>query len=267
MYLHLLNKTQYHASPKTIEYREATKHCHTPTLHSTDGDSFYDMTFSLGKSEGQGIIRCLFPANTTAHQNIARDVIIAKLPIPHVLRSQLTATDKLDIGKVYTSADVYEIPDVSLITESLLASISSELKAKSINCDLELYETISLAKKDGLPPPVAGIVVVAVGLTPEDEPTKIKDYNAWYDEEHMPRLAGVEGWRQGTRYKLVRRSGASGYAAPYLAVHYYETKNGLGGSAWKATIMSDWTRRIDGYMLRPPHRRVWELVGSTQSET
>lgn len=218
----------------------------------------------MGKSEGQGIIRCLFPTSTMSHQNIARDVIIAKLP--QTLVSQLTATDELDRAKVYALADVYEIQDVSLITESLLTSLSSELKDKHIHCDVELYETISLAKKDGIAPPAAGIVVVAVGLTPEDEPMKIKDYNAWYNEEHLPRLAAVAGWRQGTRYKLVRRSGASEYAAPYLAVHHYESKNGLGGSAWKATIMSDWTKRIDGYMLRPPHRRVWKLVDSTKNQ-
>ena len=51
-------------------------------------------------------------------------------------------------------------------------------------------------------------------------------FNAWYDEEHMPRLAAIPGFLSGARYQAIRG------APKYLAMYELEDHNVLRSAAF-----------------------------------
>jgi hypothetical protein len=99
-------------------------------------------------------------------------------------------------------------------------------------------------------------VMVCVAITPKDA----GDYSKWYEEEHQGMITKVPGWRKSERYELAKAFGTQTGAAPFLAVHIYDEKNGLGGEEWKASIDTAWSKKIRENVVVPHYRRVWQVV-------
>jgi pimeloyl-ACP methyl ester carboxylesterase len=84
----------------------------------------------------------------------------------------------------------------------------------------------------------------------------------WYDEEHIPLLSKVPGWRRSRRF-------VSSYVEPpadpteveYLALHDLAPENGLYHSAeYKAATNTPWRTKVLGNAVQgPPARRVYNL--------
>lgn len=66
------------------------------------------------------------------------------------------------------------------------------------------------------------VLTVRVGVSPEKE----AEFNAWYDEDHIPALLRVEGLRSATRYRAVEG------APKYLAVYELDSPEILKSEAW-----------------------------------
>jgi hypothetical protein len=174
----------------------------------------------------------------------------------------LTATDEPEDIKPYRYLAWYELDDISQIydDDGIIKSSLASFPGKIASYDANLYEFISFDKRENLGRRPQGTVVVWVGMTPHNNATSAKAYHDFYDEEHLPLLTKVPGWRCGIRYKLVTTFGEpKEYAAPFLTIHQYDEVNGLGGKEWKASVTSARHAELQQHLARPPHRRVWKV--------
>jgi hypothetical protein len=80
----------------------------------------------------------------------------------------------------------------------------------------------------------AGMMVFAMNVMPGAE----ADFNAWYDDEHVPRLAAVPGCLTARRFK------ASGGTHKYVAVYHLESPEVCSSKAWREAADTPWTLRI-----------------------
>lgn len=87
------------------------------------------------------------------------------------------------------------------------------------------------------PANAGGLLVNAVNVAPEHE----KDFNAWYDEEHLPALSKVPGTLLARRY---RSEGATGGTHKYVAVYHLASPDVPKTDAWKKAIDTPWSARV-----------------------
>ena len=87
----------------------------------------------------------------------------------------------------------------------------------------------------------------------------ISDFHNWYKQEHIETLSKVPGWRRSVRYELVEAYGTKGGVTPFVALHFYDEINGLGGPEWQASVGTEWTARIKANTAKPHHRRIWTV--------
>ena len=86
------------------------------------------------------------------------------------------------------------------------------------------YEGEQILPGDAAAPARAGGLLL-VGMTPG--PDVETAFNAWYDKEHVPALAGVPGVLCARRF----RTGASG--TKYIALYHLEAPEVVDSAAWK----------------------------------
>ncbi len=78
-----------------------------------------------------------------------------------------------------------------------------------------------------------------------DIPAQTEDeFNRWFDEEHLPQLAAVDGTVRAARY---RTDGSPRYLACYDLVE----REVQGGTAWRTAVSSPWRDRIHKEFVRP----------------
>ena len=82
-----------------------------------------------------------------------------------------------------------------------------------------------------------GLLLNAMNITAEAE----DDFNAWYDEEHLPALAAVPGTLAARRY----RSGEDAEGTHrYVAIYHLESPEVTRSAAWEAAVETPWTNRV-----------------------
>jgi hypothetical protein len=87
------------------------------------------------------------------------------------------------------------------------------------------------------PAGAGGLLLNAMNVTPEAE----ADFNAWYDEEHLPALTAVPGTLSARRY----RSDETGEGVRrYAAIYHLESPDVTRSSAWKTAVDTPWSARI-----------------------
>ena len=76
-----------------------------------------------------------------------------------------------------------------------------------------------------------------MNVAPEAE----ADFNAWYDEEHLPALARMPGTLAARRYRSVEAGGGS---HRYVALYHLEAPAVTQSAAWKAAIDTPWSAKV-----------------------
>lgn len=99
--------------------------------------------------------------------------------------------------------------------------------------------------------PVCWHYVVETDVLPEME----ADFNAWYDEEHLPGLAAVPGTVCAARYRTDAPDGPR-----YHACYGLETLATFGSPPWLAVRATDWSSRIRP-AFRNTRRTMFRRVG------
>ena len=78
----------------------------------------------------------------------------------------------------------------------------------------------------------------AMNPVPEAE----ADFNAWYNEEHVPALAAVPGCLTARRFRI--HNGVSEGNHRYLALYHLAAPEVQTSDAWKKAVDTPWTHRI-----------------------
>jgi hypothetical protein len=82
-----------------------------------------------------------------------------------------------------------------------------------------------------------GMLLNAMNVAPEAE----DDFNAWYDEEHIPALARVPGTLAARRYWSGE---AAGGTHRYVAIYHLESPDVARSDAWRAAVDTPWSARL-----------------------
>jgi len=90
------------------------------------------------------------------------------------------------------------------------------------------------------PANAGGFLLNAMNVAPEAE----AEFNAWYDEEHLPALAAVPGALSARRY--VAGDGASA-THKYVAIYHLDSPEVTKGQAWSDAANTPWTERVRPY--------------------
>ncbi len=92
---------------------------------------------------------------------------------------------------------------------------------------------------DAAAPENAGALLInAMNVVPEGE----ADFNAWYDEEHLPALAAVPGTISARRYRA--RADDPDRTHEYVAIYHLESADVTRGDAWKQAVDTPWSARV-----------------------
>ncbi len=87
------------------------------------------------------------------------------------------------------------------------------------------------------PEGAGGLLLNAMNVAPEAE----DDFNAWYDEEHLPALTAVPGTLSARRF----RSAVEGRSVRrYVATYHLESPDVTRSDAWKTAVDTPWSARI-----------------------
>jgi hypothetical protein len=77
----------------------------------------------------------------------------------------------------------------------------------------------------------------AMNVAPEAE----DDFNAWYDEEHLPALSAVPGTLAARRYKSPEGSHR------YVAIYHLESPEVTRSDAWAKAVDTPWSARVGAH--------------------
>jgi hypothetical protein len=88
------------------------------------------------------------------------------------------------------------------------------------------------------PEGAGGLLIYAMNFAPEAE----AEMNAWYDEEHIPRLSAVPGCLLARRYRIT--TALSDGNQRYLAMYHLTSPDVCSSEAWKKAAVTPWTERM-----------------------
>lgn len=101
-----------------------------------------------------------------------------------------------------------------------------------------------------------GLMLFAMNVAREFEP----EFNAWYNEEHVPRLAAVAGCLSARRFRMT--SAISSGNQRYLALYHLAAPDVCSSPAWRAAADTPWTLKVRPHtsdrmrlVLRRYHRK------------
>src|SRR5258707_556415 len=101
------------------------------------------------------------------------------------------------------------------------------------------------------PNDAAAVLINAMNVDPAHE----ADFNAWYDQEHIPLLSAVPGCLSARRFRATDL-GPNGGSHKYVAVYHLASADVTEKPEWKASLDTPWTARI-----RPHYRDRVRLLG------
>ena len=101
-----------------------------------------------------------------------------------------------------------------------------------------------------------GLMLFAMNVAPEIEP----EFNAWYDEEHIPRLSAVAGCLSARRFRMTNAISSGNQR--YLALYHLAAPDVCSSPAWRAAADTPWTLKVRPHtsdrmrlVLRRYHRK------------
>ena len=143
------------------------------------------------------------------------------------------ATYDLDAAEVLQSSAYEAIAGANLTVWS---------KRVTAKCERLLrFEGSQINPGDAVAPKGAGgLLLNAMNVASEAE----DDFNAWYDEEHLPALTDVPGTLSARRYRSVAEGEG---VRRYVAIYHLASPEVTRGNAWKVAVDTPWSARIRPY--------------------
>ncbi|XPS68809.1 hypothetical protein M3J09_001090 [Ascochyta lentis] len=104
-------------------------------------------------------------------------------------------------------------------------------------------------------------VMIAVSFVLQDGEGKEEELKKWYEEEHVPLLQKVPGWRRTRRFETsyLDLQANSSLQKEFLALHEYAPQNGLGGPEFQKATTTEWCDKIYKDVVKDRKRRTYDL--------
>lgn len=96
-----------------------------------------------------------------------------------------------------------------------------------------------------------------------------QELQKWYEEEHIPMLSKIQGWRRTRLFVTATIENKEKEKYEYVAIHEYAPENGLDGPAYQAAISTPWRNQVQKEIIKEKRRRTYELyytIGPAQRE-
>jgi hypothetical protein len=106
--------------------------------------------------------------------------------------------------------------------------------------DRRIYTQLSDDGVAGSEGPAPVILAVANSVPSET----VDDMTAWYEQEHIPMLLAVPGWRRIRRYRLIGPAGLDGPGVGFLSLHELAGPSVLSEPGYRAAVSTPWRDRI-----------------------
>jgi pimeloyl-ACP methyl ester carboxylesterase len=104
-------------------------------------------------------------------------------------------------------------------------------------------------------------VMIAVSFALQEGEAKEEELRKWYEEEHVPLLQKVPGWRRTRRFvtSYLDLQSNSTLQKEFLALHEYAPQNGLGGPEFQTATTTQWCDKIYKDVVKERKRRTYDL--------
>jgi hypothetical protein len=138
------------------------------------------------------------------------------------------------------SLSVLKSPAYTAIGGANLSPWSKRVTGKILRiCRLEAEQTVPgrLAAPDN----AGGMLMYAMNVDPAAE----AEFNAWYNEEHVPALSAVPGCLSARRFKT------EGGTHKYLALYHLSAPEVQASPAWKKAAGTPWTDKMRPHFRDP----------------
>ncbi len=157
------------------------------------------------------------------------------------------------VGEPKLSVATYDLETVGVLKSAPYRAIGYEnlsvwSKRVTAQCKrLMRFEGEQILPGEAVAPNDAGAVLVnAMNVDPAHE----ADFNAWYDQEHIPALAAVPGCLTARRYRAT-----ADVSHKYIALYHLASVDVQESAAWKKAVDTPWSARV-----RPHFRDRLRLV-------
>ena len=101
------------------------------------------------------------------------------------------------------------------------------------------FEAEQMAPGNQRAPEGAGaLMMFAMNVVAEKE----SEFNAWYDEEHVPRLSKVPGCLSARRFRIV--DAVSEGRQRYLAIYHLDSPEICSSKVWEEAAFTPWTHEV-----------------------
>ncbi|KAF2279601.1 alpha/beta-hydrolase [Westerdykella ornata] len=168
---------------------------------------------------------------------------------------------------------VYDIEDMEWLTKDVYtrlrkAPVQSQRERdtmKEIVVDRRFYDLVKewksedFKKLEDVENEGEKNVLVAVSVTLYEGEDKEKEVEKWTEQEHVPMLQKVPGWRRTRRFVTSYLDLKDGKAKEFLNLHEYAPENGLGGPEFTAAVSTPWTNEISKSFVKERRRRTYDV--------
>jgi hypothetical protein len=146
---------------------------------------------------------------------------------------------------------LYELSDPAVLDSPAYQAVLTDgserdkfIMANLATLDRRIYELISDSGFDGTGFGGTGRAPVLLAVANLVAPDTVDDMTAWYEQEHIPMLLAVPGWRRIRRYRLVGPGPLDDASAGFLSLHELAGPEVLEEPAYRAAVSTPWRDRI-----------------------
>lgn len=154
----------------------------------------------------------------------------------------LTGSRWLGVDNPRISIAFYDLDTIEVLRSApyLAVSLSNaspwSVRISGLSKRLMRAEAVQVNPGDALSPEGAGALLLnAMNVTPEAD----ADFNAWYDQEHLPALAAVPGTLSARRFRC-----PDGNSHRYFALYHLTGPEVATSEAWKKAANTPWSDRV-----------------------
>jgi len=164
-----------------------------------------------------------------------------RLSIPGFISARRWVDRGAPVGSgKYLATYELERPQV-LETAAYLAHVGDNFTPWSKRClsrckPFRRWACAQILPGDALPDAAARALFLACGDVPAEHE---KEFNDWYDREHIPLLSAVPGVLRARRFFDPKGE------PRYIALYELADASVAGSSAWNVALETEWARRID----------------------